>query len=376
MQKRIIFNRDEFAGAFGDLGTDLPLVIGLILACDLNPFQTFLIYGILQMLSGFLYGLPMPVQPLKAIAAIMIAQKLPAYHLFSAGLALALMMFLLTITGLAPWLAKKIPKAVVRGIQAGLGITLLMIATRKYIPSGGQAGIGLALGALFLVMLLRKRKAIPMALIVLPVGFIYAFFVDVEPSTALGVARAHLAFLSPFQLIDLKTTLLTLALPQLCLSLSNSVIATAQVAKDYFPEHPVSVRKIGLTYSLFNFISAFMNGIPVCHGSGGMVGHYVFGARSGGSVFIYGLFYLALAFFCGHLWALKYFPLPILGIMLAWEAANLIFLSKDLFPDQRQVVVAGVVALVAAFVPYGFFIGLILGVALYWMIIPKQMRFR
>jgi hypothetical protein len=57
------------------------------------------------------------------------------------------------------------------------------------------------------------------------------------------------------------------------------------------------VRKIGFTYATMNLVNPFLSGIPTCHGSGGMAGHYAFGARTGGSVVIYGMFYLLFGLF-------------------------------------------------------------------------------
>src|SRR5205823_12080891 len=110
-------------------------------------------------------------------------------------------------------------------------------------------------------------------------------------------------------------------LPQIPLSLGNSILATRQIGEDLFPQTRLTVRKIGLTYSLMNLVNPFFSGIPTCHGSGGMVGHYTFGARTGGSVVIYGSIYLVLGVFFSHAFstAVYLFPLPVLGVILLFE---------------------------------------------------------
>ncbi|MEO6036121.1 MAG: putative sulfate/molybdate transporter, partial [Verrucomicrobiota bacterium] len=101
---RLRFDRNEFAGAAGDIGTDLPLVIGMILALGLDSASVLIVYGAMQVLTGFFYRLPMPVQPLKAVAVMVIAQsaakKLTPEILYGGGLAIGLTMLLLTGTGM------------------------------------------------------------------------------------------------------------------------------------------------------------------------------------------------------------------------------------------------------------------------------------
>jgi hypothetical protein len=65
-------DRNEFSGSFGDMGTTIPLLIGMINNCNINSTGVFISLGLVQIITGFLYGLPMPVQPLKAMAVIMI----------------------------------------------------------------------------------------------------------------------------------------------------------------------------------------------------------------------------------------------------------------------------------------------------------------
>ena len=69
----IRFNRNELAGAFGDIGLDLPLIILLIATCQLHAINVLVLFGLCQVLTGLFYRLPIPVQPLKAMATIAIA---------------------------------------------------------------------------------------------------------------------------------------------------------------------------------------------------------------------------------------------------------------------------------------------------------------
>ena len=85
----IRFDRNELAGAFGDIGTDLPLIIAMILVAGLDAASALIMFGLMQVFTGLRYGIPMPVQPLKAMAALVIAQKLSGGVLYGGGLAIA-----------------------------------------------------------------------------------------------------------------------------------------------------------------------------------------------------------------------------------------------------------------------------------------------
>jgi hypothetical protein len=168
------FTRHEFAGAFGDLGTDLPLLVGVVLATGMDAPAAFVAFGGLQIFSGFAYRLPMPVQPLKAMAAIAIAGKLAPTLLAAGGLIVGVTMLILAHTGALAWLARTVPKAVVRGIQVGLGLQLLTLAVTRFLPQNGTTGWILAGTALALILLLRNNHHVPAALVVLALGVGYA----------------------------------------------------------------------------------------------------------------------------------------------------------------------------------------------------------
>ena len=121
---------------------------------------------------------------------------------------------------------------------------------------------------------------------------------------------------------------------RLSVSLANSVVATNRTLADLFPYRQASVRRIGLTYAAANLIAPFVSGIPVCHGCGGLAGHYAFGARTGGSVIIYGSMYVTIGLlFSGVLdQVVAVFPQPVLGVVLLCEALVLM----QFVPDSDQ----------------------------------------
>ena len=361
------FDRNELSGAFGDLGTTLPLLVGMVLAAGLDAASVLIVFGLLEIATGLAYRMPMPVQPLKAVAAIVIAQQVPAPVVHGAGLAIGVVMLLLSVTGLVGWLARVIPKAVVRGVQAGLGLQLATLALREYVPTGGAGGYLLAAAAFAVTVALLNNRRVPPAPVVIALGALYALSTVLDPVAVWQGAGLRLPAVRAPAWADVVQGFFLLALPQIPLSLGNSVLATRQLAADLFPDRPpLAVRKIGLTYSAMNLASATLGGVPVCHGSGGMAGHYAFGARTGGSVIIIGVFYLVLGLLFGGAFAavILVFPRPVLGVLLVVEGLALLALVRDLAEQPSELVLALLVAVVAATVPYGYLVGMGLGVAL------------
>ena len=368
--RRIRFNRNELAGAFGDLGTDLPLLIGIIAASGMDSAGVLVMFGLMQVFSGLWYGLPMPVQPLKAFAALVIAQKIPGRVIFGGGLAIGASMLVLSVTGLIDALARLVPKPVIRGIQFGLALQLATLALRDYVPADGLPGYVLAATSFLLTAVLLGNRRWPAALLVLALGVGYGLLFKLDFATAQRAIGLHVPTWHVPQWPDVAAGALLLALPQIPLSLGNSVLATRQVAHDYFPERGLTVRQISFTYALMNLVNPFLGGFPVCHGSGGMVGHYTFGGRTGGSVVLYGVLFLVLGlgFSQGFQQLVHIFPLPILGVLLLFEALTLATLLRDIAGSRPDLLLALLVGLLCAGLPYGYLVGLVVGTALHYAI--------
>ena len=364
------FDRNEFSGSFGDIGTDLPLIIGMVLACGLDSSSTLIMFGIMQIMTGLIYGIPMPVQPLKAMAVIMIAQKLSGNILYGAGLAIGVTMLFLTVSGSLQWLAKFIPKSVVRGIQFGLGLSLATLALKNYVISDAAAGYILAIVSFIITIILLGNRKYPPAILIIFLGLAYSFTFKIDFGTVynnigLSLPKFHMPGAN-----DILQGFLLLTLPQLPLSISNSVIATQQTVADFFPERQISIKKIGTTYSIMNLILPFFSGIPNCHGAGGLAGHYAFGARTGGSVIIYGAMYLILGLFFSQSFneIINAFPLPILGVILLFESLSLMILIKDIASSKTELFICLLVALIAVGLPQGYVIGLLVGTPIWYLI--------
>jgi hypothetical protein len=361
------FDRNEVSGAFGDLGTSLPLIVGMIAAAHLDATSVLVVFGALQIATGLVYRMPMPVQPLKAVAALVIAQKVSADVLYGGGLAIGLLMLLLVVTGLLDWLSRVVPRAVVRGIQCGLGLQLGRIAVADYVPSLGTWGYVLAALSFLIVVTLLGNRRWPPAPIVLALGAVFAVTIGGAGASAFAAAGVHVPAVHAPSPDALWQGFLLLALPQIPLSLGNSVLATRQVAADLFPDRaPLTIRRIGLTYAVMNVVSPFVSGVPVCHGSGGMAGHYAFGARTGGSVIVAGAGLLVTGLlFGGSLGEIALlFPKPMLGVLLLVEGVAMLSLLRDLAGAPRDFALALCLGVIAAALPYGYLVALVLGTLL------------
>lgn len=227
-------------------------------------------------------------------------------------------------------------------------------------------GYALAAGAFVPTVALLGNIRFPAALPVVLLGLAYAAVFQLRGDTIAHTFGFRLPTFRVPQVSDIVTGFVVLALPQIPLSLGNSVLATRQLAEDLFPERHLTVRRIGLTYAVMNLVNPWFEGVPTCHGSGGMAGHFAFGGRTGGSVILYGLMFLATGMFFGagfdHL--VVAFPLPMLGVLLLFEALALIWLVRDMADDRSKFPVTVLVGLVAAGLPYGYVVGLLLGIVL------------
>lgn len=366
--KDIKFDRNEWSGAFGDIGTDFPLIVGMILAAGLDSASVLVTFGVMQIFTGSFYKMPMPIQPLKAMATIVITQKISPNILYGGGLAIGISMLLLNITKLIDWISRVVPKAVIRGIQLGLGIKLGLLALQDYVIADGVAGYYLAAAAFLLAIFLLGNRKYPPAIFIIMLGMFYAFVFKVDAHSFINAVGIHLPQIHTPTWADILTGFLILTIPQIPLSIGNSILATNQIANDWYPKHTVTIRKISYTFSLVNLINPFFSGIPTCHGSGGIVGHHTFGGRTGGSVIIYGCLYIFLGLFLsqGFDTLVHIFPLPILGILLLFESLGLMLLVQDVTDSKSSFMIALLVGLISGGIQYGFVIGLFVGTLIYY----------
>ena len=170
------FNRMEFSGGLGDLGTLLPLSVGMILVNGLSPVGVFFSIGLFYILSGIYYGITVPVQPMKVIGAYAIAMTLSASQIAASGLLVGLFLLVIGGTGAIGLLGKYIPKSVIRGVQMSTG-ALLMAQGAKFVA--GTSTFQLLHGAAEPYLNLQSIGFLPIGLFLGILGSIMTlFFLD------------------------------------------------------------------------------------------------------------------------------------------------------------------------------------------------------
>jgi SulP family sulfate permease len=330
------FDRAELAGAVGDLGVLVPIAVALIVKNGLTPTAVLLPAGLLYVVAGLVYRLPVPVQPLKAFGAIAIAHGFGADDIAAGALLMGIIFLVLGVSGLLDWVAKVFPQPIIRGIQLSVGLLFcelawkLVSATPKAFADHRHsvwwlAGVTVVVIALALV--LRRRQITLAFLAIAVVAMVLAF----HGSVRFGPSAVHIPHLS---LAAFSAAAVALVLPQFPLSFANSCLATADTARAYFGEAARRVRpgRLAITIGVANLFAGTISGMPVCHGAGGMTAHRSFGARSGGAPIMLGctLITLALAIGATLTAALAGFPVPILAGMLTVAGLLHITLLKDL----------------------------------------------
>lgn len=367
---RMRFDRGELAGSLGDLGTFLPLVVALSAQCGLSFPAALFFAGLFNVVTALGFGIPMAVQPMKAIAAIALAEGLGASEIVAAGMWVSGAVALLGLSGALGWIQRNIPTAVVRGLQLALALTLAMRGLRGISNDGpwdASHGVALALAAGLCVVALRESRRVPAALVLFLAGLGLVAWRDPQAFGAVELSPWWPTLAVP-SLADFDRALWSAALPQLPLTLLNSVVAVCALSVDLFPEHPAPPRKVALSVGIMNLVAGPFGALPMCHGAGGLAGQYRFGARTGGSILMLGLAKMALAVLFGAslVAACSVFPASILGVMLIASGLELGHAARDVGAPRAHAVALLTVAACLALDDFalGFLIGLGLELAL------------
>ncbi len=321
----------DFFGAFGDTGTFIPIALGMITICNFPPTSVFLPAGILYVISAFFYKIPVPVQPLKAVAAIALVNKVKPEIISTSAYLMSALMVIFIFLDFSKYLEKIFSKPLIRGVQFGVGMLLL------------RNGIELIFGKdVISVLSFQDSK--------------FNVFSFGPPTLSL--------FLPTFD--NLLTAFLILIIPQIPLTFGNSIVATSNLAKEYFGERAKKVNHNNLakTIAIGNFFAGLLSGIPLCHGSGGLTAHYRMGARTERANLIIGFTYIGIALISTEmsLYFLRKIPLFLFGLSLFFIGIFHSLLAKDLRngKDLFIVIVMGFISILFK----NLSISLIAGVAL------------
>ncbi|MCW8908884.1 MAG: sulfate transporter [Sedimenticola sp.] len=324
--RRNRFDRMEWAGAFGDLGTLIPFLIAYITLAGMDPLGVLFVFAIALIFVGAWYRTPFPVQPMKAIGAAVVSQGVavtPA-TIAGAGLVTGAIWLLLGATGLIERVTRLVSRPVVAGIILGLGAGFMLKGIEMMASHWLIASI-----ALLLTLLMLGNRRLPAMLLLLLFGVVCGVLLNPEHLQRLSAFSVQFRLpelvLQSVGWSDLLTGGLFLALPQLPLTLGNAILAIRQENNRLFPDRPVSEWRVALSTGLMNLFGAPLGGVPMCHGAGGMAGHVAFGARTGGAPIILGGLLLVAALFFSNsvLLLLQLLPESILGVVLFITGAQL-----------------------------------------------------
>jgi sulfate permease, SulP family len=383
------FDRRELAGSMGDLGTLLPLTIGMILVCGLDATAILVCVGLFYVVSGVVFRTTMPVQPMKVIGAYAIARGLGPLEVTTAGLWMGVMLIVLASLGAVDALRRHVGRSVIRGVQLSTGVLLLTEGVRFIVGRSqlqgvhdaaepflavqtlGPIPVGVVLGvvAVVLILLLLDNRKAPAALVVVALGSAVGLALGGYRGFGEFEIGLHLPGWLPFGLPDGSTmvvALVALALPQLPMTLGNAVVAQADLTRQYFGDEVArrcNVRALALSMGLANLVCAALGGMPLCHGAGGLAAHHRFGARTAGSNLMIGGAFLVVGLLVGDqaTAVLTTLPFAVMGALLAFAGAQLALTLLDL--DRREDLLVAIAVLgvtLATNLAVGFVVGLVL----------------
>jgi len=320
----------ELAGAMGDLGTLLPLMIGAIAVAGLAPVPVLLGFAVFYVATGLYYRLPIPVQPMKAIAAVLLTAELAPAGLAASGVLVGAVLLVLGMTGWIDRIARIVPQSVLAGLQLGLGLALALVAIDLL-----ATNLVIGLSCTAAIMALLRWPFAPAALVGLAIAVLLGQVAD-APGLAIDVT-APIAIPALPTMTEIENALSVAVLPQLSLTFTNAVLLTALLAGDYYGKQAdrVTPTRLCLSSGLANIVLTPFGALPMCHGAGGLAAHYRFGARTGLAPVALGLVLFGAAMLPDGLGisALAAIPAAGLGALLLVAAGELA-LTRRLF-DSR-----------------------------------------
>ncbi|WIV65740.1 putative sulfate/molybdate transporter [Natrialbaceae archaeon AArc-T1-2] len=349
------FSSSELSGALGDSVTVLPLIVALAMTTSVSLPHVLVGFGVFQIVWGLYYGMPISVEPMKALVGLAIVGVLSYAELAAAGLLAGVVLLAAGRFGLIGRLQQVVGEPVVRGIQLAVALLLLEAAVGLSVGNVPVAAAGLALVVALAVVGYRQESV----LVVLGVGGVAAVLVAGLPSPTLPALAVFPAGSPTASIAALEGTV-----AQLGMTVGNAAIATSLLCADLY-DRRISADDLSESMGVTCLAAIPAGGVPMCHGSGGLAGKYAFGARTGGANVLLGVGYLALALVAtGAL--LAAFPLALLGVLLvvvALELGRAALAPIETVPALAIVFVVGAVGLVG-----NVGLAFVLGTVAYWLV--------
>jgi predicted benzoate:H+ symporter BenE len=211
---------------------------------------------------------------MKALAAVSLARGLSLNETMGAGIGVAVMVLLLSMTGLLARVATLVPMPIIKGIQMGAGLSLALNAgkTLQKLDLNGELwydNLFWAIGAFIILYgTCRWPRKVPFTILVFVVGGLFS----AVQLAGNGHELPRPGFQWPFipripSPADFATGFGTAGLGQVPLTVLNSVIGVMYLSKDLLPEQPApGVTALGVSVGVMNLIGCWFGAMPVCHG--------------------------------------------------------------------------------------------------------------
>ncbi|OPX62334.1 putative sulfate/molybdate transporter [Methanoregula sp. PtaB.Bin085] len=354
------FSLSELSGSLGDFGTIIPLILAVALVSDVNIRYELLFFGIWFILTGLYYRLPIPLEPMKAVAVIVIAGSIGSAEIAAAGLILGIIFLVLGFGRFFAIIETWVPQSVVRGIQLGLALLLFRSSGDFVVKDPAFFLLGLAIIVCF--YLITRFRSVPdlSAIVVIGVGLVAGIVLYGVPPISL-IPPPLLVIPAPS---DFSSAFATLVLPQVVLTITNAILATSLLTKDLFRKD-VPPKRFSMTIGLMNLVSVPFGGFPMCHGAGGLAGQYRYGARTGGANVYAGFIFIILALFFTSPQVLSIIAVGVLGALLVFVGIEMG--RHGLKTDSY--VITGLIALLALVfgMTVAFIIGMVLAYGAGWI---------
>lgn len=301
----IDFAWNEATGAIGDSVTVLPFVVAVAVLTDLSLSLMLIWFGVFQIVWSLVYGVPISVEPMKALTALILAGTITTGEFLLAGILLGVVLLGIGVTDTLGRIGHYIGNPVVRGIQFGVGLVLIESGLRIGVANLQLAG--LAVAVVFFVIILGYWNLT--AIVVLVLGGLIAGFQTGIPSPTIPTTDGM--FLTSPASLTLPT--IEAAVAQLAMTVGNAALAASILLSDYF-DRDISADTLSTSMGVMNLVALPFGALPMCHGSGGIAGKYAFGARTAGANIILGVSYITIALVAVELVAA--YPVSMLGVIL------------------------------------------------------------
>jgi len=351
------FNLEEIAGAIGDYGTLFPIVLGVSFVSNLNLGHILLFFSAWYIITGLYYKMPMPVEPMKVIGAIVIAGGLSQQEITASGMILGALFLILGFCKGMNFVQDKVPSSVVRGIQMGLALILFKTSINFIIKDSVLSIICITIIILFYIANKSTHLTDISAIVVILIGIVIGLL-------KYGIPQIRILPLPILIIPGIQDFLKggwLLAISQAPLTTTNAILATSLLMQDLI-HRDVEPDKLSISIGLMNLTSVPFGGFPMCHGAGGLAAQYRFGARTGGSNIISGMILLPIALFFASPEFVAIIPLGVFGALLVFVAVEL---GKHSLKTSSYIVTITIAILALIFnMTIAFIVGMVLAYSL------------